>query len=503
MNTVLWRRELADETRTDALGAEVAAMLQPGDFIALSGDLGAGKTAIARAIIRACGLGADEDVPSPTFTLVQSYEHTHIPVWHFDLYRLEAPEEIFELGFEEAGDNAVCLVEWPEKMADYLPADYLEIRLEHARSGRRAVLCPHGNWEPRLARAKSLYDFLTGTGWQNARREHLQGDASSRSYEKLFLEGKSRVLMNAPPRPDEPPLKNGKTYSELACLAADMRPFWAIAGYLRRLGLSAPRIYAEDLPNGFLLLEDLGDEVFSRRIHAGKPMSEPYEEAIAVLHILHSRPYPEQLPLKEGKIYIVPQYDEQALFAELELLIEWYWPHIHGSPAPHEVRAQYMTSWQSALQNLGNAKTLVLRDYHSPNLLWLEERRGVARAGLIDFQDALIGPPAYDLVSLLQDARVDVPQSRQDALRQNYMQAMAMSSAEREVFLSDYALLGAQRAAKILGIFARLAKRDGKPDYLQHTARVAAYLERNLRHPALVQVKKWFACHLPLTSRIA
>ncbi len=503
MSAVLWQRKLADENCTIALGAELALMLQPGDFIALKGDLGTGKTALARAIIRACGLAEDEDVPSPTFTLVQSYEHIRIPVWHFDLYRIEAPEEIFELGFEEAEDSAICLVEWPEKMARYLPANYLEICLEHAGPGRRALLRAHGNWKPRLERARLLHDFLAKAGWQAARREHLQGDASSRSYQKLFLNGCTRVLMNAPPCPGGPPLKDGKTYSELARLAGDMTSFSAIAAYLRRLGLSAPQIYAGDLINGFLLLEYLGDEVFSRRIAAGKPMSEPYNQAIAVLHVLHSRPPPEELPLEQGAVYIVPQYDEQVFLTELELLIEWYWPHIHGAAAPREICEQYMTCWQSVLQNTGAAKTLVLRDYHSPNLLWLAEREGVARAGLIDFQDALIGPPAYDLASLLQDARIDVPQSRESTLLQTYMEGMGLSGPEREVFLRDYAILGAQRAAKILGIFARLANRDAKPAYLQHMPRVEEYLERNLRHPALAPVKKWFDCNLPLASRIA
>jgi len=140
-----------------------------------------------------------------------------------------------------------------------------------------------------------------------------------------------------------------------------------------------------------------------------------------------------------------------------------------------------------------------LRDYHSPNLIWLPERFGVARVGLLDYQDAVMGAPAYDLMSLLQDARRDVPENVETELYAYYWQQLEHNDIayDREDFDIAYAILGAQRCTKILGIFARLADRDNKPAYLAHIPRVRAYLERNLQHPYLKDLKHWFDCHLP------
>ncbi len=493
----IWQFDLESEAGTIALGAELAMDLRIGDCLILKGDLGTGKTTLARAIIRALGR-PDEEVPSPSFTLVQSYEDLRIPVWHFDLYRLNTAREIFELGFEEAEETGASLIEWPQIMAAYLPPDYLEIELEDAKNKRRVRLTGHGAWAPRLKRIRALNGFLRDAGWQNARRSWMQGDASGRSYEKLQTGVKTAVLMNAPPHDDGPPVRDGKSYGKLAHLARDMTPFCAIAAYLRNIGLSAPQILAADLSQGFLLLEDLGDEVYASRLAQGKAMDAPYEMALKALCILHERRVPEYLPLNDGGSYRLPEYDNQAFEIEAELLLDWYWPHVNTRPLAAHIRQDYLNCWRASLAKLSTKKTLVLRDYHSPNLIWLEARAGAARAGIIDFQDAVTGPPAYDLVSLLQDARVDVPRAREAALRQAYIKNANLEGEAQDAFWRDYALMGAQRAAKILGIFVRLARRDGKTEYLKHLPRVEACLARNLAHEALAPVERWFKINMPM-----
>lgn len=504
MTPAVIRRELKTESDANRLAAELAAIVRPGDLIALTGPLGAGKTTLARALIRVLCANPHEDVPSPTFTLVQTYEHARLPVWHFDLYRIERADEVFELGFEEAESQGLSLVEWPERMEDYLPGERLDICIddEGGAESRHAVLSGHEGWTPRLARMEALQQFLAAQGWGSAARRWLQGDASTRSYERLTRGGHQVLLMNAPPMPDGPPIRNGLSYSRIAHLAEDMRAFVAVAGFLRGAGLSAPEVLAHELAAGFLLIEDLGDEVYGGRIEAGTPMDAPYDAALDVLLALRERPVPTELPVEGGAPYTVPAYDRPAMMIELDLLAEWFWPHVKGGPMPGETRAAYEAAWQAALDGLTGAQTLVLRDYHSPNLLWLPERAGAARAGLIDFQDAVLGPPAYDLASLLQDARVDVPPTREEALRALYMARAGFGPGEAQAFAADYALMGAQRACKILGIFVRLLRRDGKPGYLRHIPRVSGYLERNLQHPALKGVQAWFARYLPEAERI-
>lgn len=498
------RRRLVTEADADRLAAELSAHVKAGDVITLDGKLGAGKTTLARALIRILTGNPDEDVPSPTFTLVQSYDHGRIPLWHFDLYRIERPDEIFELGFEEAESGGLSLVEWPERMGDYLPRDYLSIHIDDdgGPEARHARLTGHGAWEARLSRMEALKAFVEQAGWGAAARSWLQGDASSRAYERLALAGQRAVLMNAPPMVDGPVVRDGKSYSRIAHLAEDMHAFAAIADYLRAQGLSAPAILAQDFQAGFLLIEDLGDDLYGQRLQDGEAMDAPYQEAIAVLVHLHSQPVPAQLPVQGGAPYHLPDYDRAAMMIELDLLSQWFWPKIRGHSMPEDIRQDYQRAWASALDQLSGQKGLVLRDYHSPNLLWLAQRDGAARAGLIDFQDAVLGPPAYDLASLLQDARRDVTQARETDLQALYLQQAELEGAEQSAFLTDYAVMGAQRACKILGIFMRLCQRDGKPIYLQHIPRVSAYLERNLHHSALSDVRIWFGRHLPEADRI-
>ena len=492
---------LATEQATRRLAMDVAATLAPGDLVTLSGDLGAGKTTFARALIRHLANNHRLEVPSPTFTMVQMYALARFPIVHGDLYRVSDARDLIELGFEEAGEAAV-LLEWPERIADSLPKDRLDIAFtlkpERGLNYRDARIAGYGTFAPRAARMMAIRRFLDESGFADAERRYLQGDASTRTYERLTQGARRAVLMNAPRRPDGPPVRNGLPYSAIAHLAEDVRPFVAMARALHGLGLSAPDVYAADLGEGLLIIEDLGEE----GVVAGDPpapVEERYATAVDVLIALHRAPAPEMLPVAPHVDHRLPTYDRDAFLIEAELLLDWYIPHRGGS-VDEKARREFLSLWRAALTRAATGPMhWVLRDFHSPNLLWLPDRPDIGRIGLIDFQDALIGPPAYDVASLLQDARVDVPETMEFALLGRYVQGRQADDPQFNLanFVALYAVMATQRATKILGIFARLDRRDGKPQYLRHLPRVWRYLRRSLAEPTLAPLKAWYDAHVP------
>lgn len=310
-------------------------------------------------------------------------------------------------------------------------------------------------------RAEKRAAFLARAGWAGANAKLLAGDASNRRYDRLTggPGGAHCVLMDAPPEKGE-----------------DVRPFVAIARHLATLGLSAPRILAEDTADGFLLLEDLGDDLFARLVTRIPAVEQDlYAAAIDLLAELHRHPPPPG----------IGAYDA-GLMADLACLpLDWYLPGLGRAVSAAE-RTAFRSGIEARLAMLAGARVLVLRDYHAENLIWLPGRDGVARVGLLDFQDALAGPPAYDLVSLLEDARRDVPAALQTEMRARYV---AATGHDADVFAAAYALLGAQRNLRILGVFARLCLRDGKPRYLPMMPRVWGHLMRDLAHPGLAGLR--------------
>lgn len=323
-------------------------------------------------------------------------------------------------------------------------------------------------------RAGAIGAFLRHAGWQSAERAHLAGDASFRRYERLNRDGEYAVLMDAPPP------------------AEDVRPFMSIAGILRALGLSAPALLAADEENGFLLLEDFGDATYTERLASGGDEEALYRLAVdALVHLHRAFAY-------DGS---VPPYDDTRLLTEARLLTDWYMPAIYGEDTPDAHIIAYVEAWRAVFP-IARAvpSSLVLRDFHVDNLMQLDGRDGVAACGLLDFQDAVVGPVSYDLVSLFEDARRDVPSDLTEQLMTHYLDAFP--ALDRDALMASYAIFGAQRSAKILGIFTRLDRRDGKPGYLRHISRVWRWLEGDLAHPALAPVKAWFDEQLPADRRI-
>jgi N-acetylmuramate 1-kinase len=498
---------LPDEHATRRLVIDIANALMPGDLVTLSGDLGAGKTTFARALIRYLAGDETVEVPSPTFTLMQTYELPQFPLVHVDLYRISGSAELAELGFDDLPEGAVALVEWPDRAAGFLPPDRLDVALTLAPKlkleFRHARITGYGTFGARVDRMATVRQFIAESGYSEALRGHMQGDASTRSYERLVLGDKQVILMNSPRWPDGSPVRDGKPYSAVAHLAESVVPFVAMANGLRQHGLSAPAIHQAELDQGLLILEDLGDE----RVVAGEPpapIMERYETAVDVLLSLHAQRLPDSLMVAPHLEYRIPYYDMEAFLIEAELLLDWFLPRF-GIQLPDARRDEFRSLWRGLLQPaVDSPPTWVLRDYHSPNLLWLPRRSGLAQLGILDFQDALMGPAGYDLASLLQDARIDVPEQTELALLTRYVKARRLDDPDFDHtrFINNYVTLAAQRASKILGIFARLDLRDGKPQYLRHMPRVWAYLQRSLGHPALAPLAAWYGENVPSLKTI-
>ncbi len=495
---------LADEEATRRLAVDLANLIKPGDFVALSGDLGAGKTTLVRAMIAHLAGDAAIEVPSPTFTLVQTYDLPRFAFVHVDLYRVSAADELAELGIDDI-PGSVVVMEWPDRAGGALPADRIEVALalgpEREGVGRVAHIAGAGAAAARIAQLAAVHRFIEEEGYGSAVRRRIAGDASSRSYERLAMNGGTVILMNWPAQPDGPPVKRGLPYSAIAHLAENVKPFVAMALALRARGFSAPKIYAADYEAGLIVLEDLGNELVVEG-EPPRPMIERYAYATDLLVALHGLDLPGVLPAAPKVDYTLPSYDLDAFLIEAELILDWYLPH-RNAGASAEARAHFQTLWRDALRPVLEApKSWVLRDFHSPNLLWLEGREGIAKVGLLDFQDAVLGPSAYDVASLLQDARVDVPEDVEIALFGRYVEARrhADPGFDANAFARLYATLAAQRSTKILGIFARLDRRDHKPQYLRHMPRVWNYLRRALAHPALQALDAWYLRNVPPPS---
>lgn len=351
--------------------------------------------------------------------------------------------------------------------------------------------------------------FLANAGLAHAERRPLPGDASTRSYERLTTAGgQTLLLMDAPPLAESPPCHPAWSAEEriaagwnaVARLAAgSVAAFAAVARHLRSLELSAPAVHALDVHHGLAVVEDFGDSAFARMIERGTDGQALYFAAVDALALLHDAPPPQELP-GPGGTWPLLTYDATALTAGANLFVEWLpklKPQLAFGPA---AQAEWEALWTDiALRGEAGATVLAHRDFHAENLLWLPERKGAARVGMIDFQDAVVAHPSWDLHSLLQDARRDVsPELEAQSLARYFDHRRSL---DREAFLADYAALAALNEARILGIFARLVVRDGKARYLDFMPRMWRQLERNLQNPALAELKKWFDRHVPLVAR--
>jgi aminoglycoside/choline kinase family phosphotransferase len=353
-------------------------------------------------------------------------------------------------------------------------------------------------------------DFLARAGLGGAQRTPLAGDASTRSYERLTTsDGKSLIFMDQPPAAETAPCPPDATreqrvaagYNAMARLAAgSVDAFVACAAWLKGQGLSAPAIVAADPAAGLAVLEDLGDGLYAGLIAAGAADEGAlYDAAIDALLALHAAPAPAVLE-GGGSRWPLLAYDDLALATAHDLFIDWWDRLAPVTPFDDAARADWRALWAPA-RALGEAGASVFchRDYHAENLIWLPEREGAARVGLLDFQDAVRAHPAWDLSMLLHDARRTVTPALEARALDRYL--AARPDLEREAFLDAYAQLGALNVVRILGVFARLTVRDGKPRYATLTPRMWTYLDALMRRPALASLKAWMDRHAPEETR--
>jgi aminoglycoside/choline kinase family phosphotransferase len=335
------------------------------------------------------------------------------------------------------------------------------------------IVAPQDRAKP--ARDAVIAAFLRAHGWPPDSRRPLAGDASFRRYDRLIDGDRRAVLMDAPP-PRE-----------------SVQPFMGIARLLAGMGLSAPRVLAADDSDGLLLLEDLGDDTYTRLIARGTDERMLYELAVDAIIAMHRR-------LPDAARAALPRFDDARALPQVALLLDWYWPAMFGAPAPEPVRDAYMSAWREVLPQAARVpESLALFDFHVDNLLWLPERPGVAACGLLDFQDAVLAPITFDLVSLLEDVRRDVPADITAACLARYL--AAFPELDRDDFAAAYSVIGAQRNCRIAGTFVRLWKRDGKPGYLGFMPRVWRLITGDIAHPALAPLARWFDRHLPPEKR--
>lgn len=497
---------VADEARTNRLANDIAMALRPGDLVGLEGDLGVGKTTLARALIRAAADNDLLEVPSPTFTLVQTYPDLPFgSLAHFDLYRITHPSELDELGLEEALELGAAVVEWPQNAQGSLSEPSLSLSITAGTDDQSRNITIAGKAEAvgRLERSLLIRRFLEENDYGDARRVHLTGDASTRSYETIQSGTETDViLMNAPEQPDGPPIRDGKPYSQIAHLAENMRAFVGVDLLLEANGFRVPEIFSHDIAAGLLLIENLGTDGI---IDADrKPRRDRYLACAETLAALHQKPWSDSVSLPDGSTHHVPPFDEGVLMIETGLLAQWYAPYRLGRSLSNDELEAFETCWRNLGKCLEKAPaSLLLRDFHSPNIIWCDAASGVSRVGLIDFQDALMGPSAYDLASIAQDARVDVPADLEIAMVDHYCKCRGDEAGFGEQsFREAYSIMAAQRATKVLGIFVRLSKRDGKHIYLDHLPRLEEYITRSLSHPVLADYRIWLRRVLNLGGEV-
>lgn len=374
-----------------------------------------------------------------------------------------------------------------------------------------AVVNP--TFDPIRDREERRLAFLADAGLADARRESLAGDASTRRYERLHpVVGAPLILMDAPPSAESAPAPADASperrialgYNACARLAASrVEAFAAVAGWLRGRGLSAPAVHALDVGAGLAVIEDLGDGLYARRIEAGADAAPLYAAAVDLLADLTAEAPPTRLPYTDKSMtgaWPLPVYDDLALRTGADVFLDW-WPAFARRPAfDTAARAEWEALWAPVrARGEAGASAFTHRDYHAENLLWLDGRAGAARVGLLDFQDAVRGHPAWDLLSLLQDARRDVDPALEAAMIDRHL--AARPGVDADAFRRDYAALAALNAARVLGVFSRLVARDGKGRYARFTPRMWAHLARDLAHPDLAALRAWFDRHAPAEAR--
>lgn len=441
---------LPDPQATDKLAGDLAPYLMPGDVIALTGYLGAGKSHFARALVRALG-SRQKHLPSPTFTLLQTYDDTRMPVAHTDFYRLGDPSEAEELNLDPFIEHGLTVIEWADNAPHMCPARTLWVRLEDEGGGRSITFkSEDDSWEkrfgfftPDLQRPvtdKGRHDFVQRTtGKKGQVITPVSADASFRSYWRVRMGDSAQILMDAPA-----PME-------------DLERFVRVDKFLEANGVRVPHVYEADLESGYALIEDFGNSTVFDAVESGADPMKHYEAAVDILaHIAQSEKA------------AVPRQEKENWLDEACHFTDWFLPYATGHATHTADRRQFRELiWGLMAQMPELPQTTMLKDYHCQNLMVLPDGAGVESLGVLDFQDARIGPVSYDLASLLYDVRYKVPSHFHSILTARMAGSMP-GHVTPEALSQGVKMVAIQNLLRIAGVFTRLARRDGKTQYLDY-----------------------------------
>lgn len=479
---------IKDIKDTKLFTENLCKIIESNDVILLNGKIGSGKTTLARHIINQILQIDISEITSPTFNLYQVYENNNQKINHYDFYRIENDIDLQEIDLEDSLGEGITIIEWADKYQNYLPDSYLEIEILEIDCFRTYKLRGCGSFKNRINKHNSLVSFLSKFKKPIIKVEKIQGDASKRIYKRIQTKEESLILMIY----DEKEKKENPSK-----LSEQIHDYVSICQYLSDINIRVPKIYAVDYKNQFLIQEDFGDLKYSE-IFLKEDFRKLYEPAIDTLINIAKNECPKNIKTDQA-IYKFEDYDKNIYLSEVNIFIDWYWPYVKGSVCIDDIKLEFLEIWKNLLDKISDDKSLVLRDFHSPNLIFQPHGNGIGKCGVIDFQDALIGHPLYDLVSLAQDARVSIKLDQEFFLIEYYMKNLNFKNYQfnNHEFMNQYNILGAQRALKILGVFARLSMAYQKHEYLIHIPRILDYINRNIRNESLTSLSSWLTKNFP------
>ncbi len=460
----------------------LSSVLGKGDVITLNGQIGAGKTTFAKFLISNLTQTPIEEISSPTFNLYQTYEGETLDVLHYDFYRIDSELELAEIDLDESYTDKICIIEWANKYPNILPKDRIEISIECKDQERYYKINPLGKCREAIDSLNKVEDFLDEHDIKFKEIKKLPGDASKRGYFRVSNSNKNLIVMDVTQENDA----NGKTL-----MTGGIDDFITICEYLDSINVRVPKLIARNKINTLLLEEDLGECSYTGMV-AKLDFRELYEPAIETLIHISNIKHPKNISTGPNPHYM-RDFDLNIYLKEAGTFIDYYWPFVNGTFCGEDERQEFIEILSNLYSNLSDDKTLMLRDFHSPNLLFLQNEKGLKKCAIIDFQDALLGHPLYDLVSLSNDARLTIDEGHEQYLIDLYKSSFCFNDFEFDKlsFMEQYQILGVQRSIKILGIFARLAIIDSNHNYIVHMPRVITYIKRILESGNLPELKYW------------
>ena len=472
-------RNLSD---LEKLTKELTPLLSEGGVMTLNGQIGAGKTTLAKLVIHDLTQTPLEDIVSPTFNLYHTYNRDNLEIAHYDFYRIESEIELPEIDLNDSFTDKICIIEWAEKFQDLLPKDRIEISIKCIENERLYRINPLGKFGDIVNNRAKIENFLSDLDINFTELQRLPGDASKRRYYRIMSSDNTMILMDATQESD---------IKSKTGLTNGIDDFIKIQEYLDSIDVRVPNLIARNKIDNIILEEDLGEYSYTD-VLTKQNYQELYNPAIKTLIHISNINHPKNISTNSNPHYL-KEFDLDIYLNEAEIFIDYYWPFVHGKQCNADKKQEFRDIMEEVYSNLSNDKTLMLRDFHSPNLLFLENENGFRKCAVIDFQDALFGHPLYDLVSLTNDARITIDEYQEKYLIELFRKDFPFSNFQFDSlsFMQQYHILGVQRSIKILGIFARLAILETNQNYLVHMPRVICYIKRIMQSGKIQRLANW------------